>query len=197
MSKAENTRQFIIEKSATLFNMKGYSGTSLTDILLATGLTKGSIYGNFENKDAVALAVYEYNVKSLLKKISEFIMDEKSAKGKLIAFTEFYRTNWKGVFEKGGCPIQNASVEADDNLSFLKKPIQNSIKNLVNYIVKIIEEGQKNGELKTNIVPLEYAYTIVSVLEGGIMLSKIMNNQQLLFAALDRIVIIINTEMKK
>jgi TetR/AcrR family transcriptional repressor of nem operon len=38
--------------------MKGYSGTSMSDITAATGLTKGSIYGNFENKDEVAIAAF-------------------------------------------------------------------------------------------------------------------------------------------
>jgi AcrR family transcriptional regulator len=40
MSKAEKTKQFIIEKTATLFNTKGYISTSLSDITQATGLTK-------------------------------------------------------------------------------------------------------------------------------------------------------------
>ena len=55
MSKAEKTKQFIIEKTAPLFNMKGYSGTSMSDITAATGLTKGSMYGNFENKTKLQL----------------------------------------------------------------------------------------------------------------------------------------------
>lgn len=50
MSKAERTKQFIIEKTAPIFNAKGYMGTSMNDIMNATGLTKGSIYGNFETK---------------------------------------------------------------------------------------------------------------------------------------------------
>jgi TetR/AcrR family transcriptional repressor of nem operon len=61
MSKAEKTKQFIIEKTATLFNTKGYTSTSLSDITAVTGLTKGSIYGNFENKDDVALQAYKHN----------------------------------------------------------------------------------------------------------------------------------------
>jgi AcrR family transcriptional regulator len=40
MSKAEKTKQFIIEKTAPLFNTKGYNSTSLSDITQATGLTK-------------------------------------------------------------------------------------------------------------------------------------------------------------
>ncbi len=70
MSKAERTRQFIVEKTAPLFNAKGYAGTSLSDMTDATGLTKGSIYGNFANKDEVALAVFDHNwgrVQSLLR----------------------------------------------------------------------------------------------------------------------------------
>jgi TetR/AcrR family transcriptional repressor of nem operon len=197
MSKAENTRQFIIERSAPIFNRKGYAGTSLTDLIEATGLTKGSIYGNFENKDAVAVAVYEYNIKALRKRIAAFVDKPVSATEKLIAFTEYYRTNYKALQERGGCPIQNASIEADDNLSFLKKHVQQSIRNWVRDIAHIIEEGQKKGEFKKNIDATEYAFTIISVLEGGIMLFKIMNDQKALYAALDRIIRIVQTEIKK
>lgn len=53
-SKAEKTRKFIIESTAQHFNNKGYQGTSISDITGATGLTKGSIYGNFKNKEDLA-----------------------------------------------------------------------------------------------------------------------------------------------
>ncbi|MDO9376148.1 MAG: TetR/AcrR family transcriptional regulator, partial [Ferruginibacter sp.] len=65
MTKAEKTRNFIVEQTAPIFNKKGYAGTSLTDLTEATGLTKGSIYGNFANKDEVALAAYDYNLSLL------------------------------------------------------------------------------------------------------------------------------------
>ena len=62
MSKAGRTRQFIIETTAGIFNTKGYAGTSMSDITEATGLTKGSIYGNFGNKEDVALAVFDHKL---------------------------------------------------------------------------------------------------------------------------------------
>jgi AcrR family transcriptional regulator len=62
MSKSEQTKAFIIEKTAPIFNKKGYAGTSLSDMTEATNLTKGSIYGNFANKDEVALAAFDYNL---------------------------------------------------------------------------------------------------------------------------------------
>ncbi|HKC68696.1 MAG TPA: TetR family transcriptional regulator, partial [Bacteroidia bacterium] len=88
MSKAEKTREFIIEKAAPIFNTKGYAGASLNDIIDATGLTKGSIYGNFENKDEVAIAVYQYNVKGFQKRIGEYINAKKTATEKITAIAE-------------------------------------------------------------------------------------------------------------
>jgi len=68
--KSDRTRALIVEKSASLFNRKGFHGTSLSDIMEATGLTKGGIYGNFKReglnkkgvKEEIALAAFEYNV---------------------------------------------------------------------------------------------------------------------------------------
>ncbi|MEO5892348.1 MAG: TetR/AcrR family transcriptional regulator [Ferruginibacter sp.] len=197
MSKAEDTRAFIIEKTAPIFNTKGYAGTSLTDITEATGLTKGSIYGNFANKDEVAIAVYDYHTCLLSKKLDEVIGGQESATGKLMAMTGYYRTNWKKMFERGGCPILNASVEADDNLPFLKKNVQTSIRNWATRITGIIEEGKKSGEFKKNINAVDFSYNIITLIEGGIMLAKITNNQHLLFSALDRAELIIKVEIKK
>ena len=74
VTKADKTRQFIIEKAASIFNEKGYAGTSLNDLMKATGLTKGSIYGNFENKDEVAVAVFDYNISRVTEYIKSKIL---------------------------------------------------------------------------------------------------------------------------
>lgn len=196
MSKAEKTREYIIEKAAPIFNTKGYAGTSLSDLIEATGLTKGSIYGNFENKDEVAIAVYDYNIRTLYGRLEEAVNKQQTASGKLAAILSYYRTNWKKIFERGGCPILNASVEADDNLPFLKKHVQASMKNWASLFSSIIENGIQTKEFRSSVSPTDYAYTIIMLLEGGIMLAKITNNQNHLFAALDRAMLIIETEIK-
>ena len=55
MTKSERTRLFIVEKTAPLFNTKGFDGTTLSDLSEATGLTKGALYGNFADKDEIAV----------------------------------------------------------------------------------------------------------------------------------------------
>ncbi|ULT41575.1 TetR/AcrR family transcriptional regulator [Niabella defluvii] len=114
MSKAEKTRQFIVAQTAPVFNEKGYAGTSLADLTNATGLTKGSIYGNFENKDEVALAAFDYNFNRVTHYIKEQILTTDHSIERLLVYPKVYRNFLTIPFLKPGCPILNTATEADD-----------------------------------------------------------------------------------
>ncbi|MBB6332364.1 AcrR family transcriptional regulator [Chryseobacterium sediminis] len=196
MSKAEKTKQHIIEKTATLFNTKGYISTSLSDITQATGLTKGSIYGNFENKDEVAIEVYKYNAGLLGKTLSRSFGDEfPTSLDKLHAFVDFYRKNWKFVFSNGGCPIMNAATEADDSFPALKNQVKKSFEQWMSKISTAILEGQKKGEINTKVNAEQFASLFIMLIEGGILLSKTMGDQSFLNHALDKITYMIDHEL--
>lgn len=198
MSKAEKTRQFIIEKTATLFNTKGYFSTSLSDITEATGLTKGSIYGNFENKDEVAIEVYKYNSGVLRKNLSRSFSDEfPTMTDKLYAFVSFYRKNWKFVFQSGGCPLMNAATESDDTFPELKNQVKRSFEVWIKTISDIITTGQESGEFRIEINPDDYASLFIILLEGGILLSKTTGNEKHLNLALDKILELTDKEIKE
>lgn len=196
MSKAEKTKQFIIEKTATLFNTKGYISTSLSDITQATGLTKGSIYGNFENKDQVAIEVYKYNAGLLSQIMSHSFGDQyPSSIDKLHAFVDFYRKNWRSVFSNGGCPLMNAATEADDSFPVLKKQVKISFEIWTAKITAVIQKGKENEELNSKINAEEYASLFIMLIEGGILLSKTMDDEKFLNQALDKVRKMIDIEL--
>jgi AcrR family transcriptional regulator len=196
MSKAEKTKQFIIEKTASLFNTKGYISTSLSDITEATGLTKGSIYGNFENKDQVALEVYKYNAQLLKQSMSRSFSDEfPTTLDKLYAFVAFYRKNWQSVFSNGGCPLMNAATEADDTSPMLKNQVTQSFREWISKISSVISQGQQNSELSADANAEEYAALFIMLIEGGILLSKTTGEEKFLNQALDRALHIIDNEL--
>ena len=55
--KGGETRRRIIEAARELFNERGYSGTSMNDLIAAAGLTKGGFYFHFASKSEVAVEV--------------------------------------------------------------------------------------------------------------------------------------------
>ncbi|WP_431210474.1 TetR family transcriptional regulator [Puia sp. P3] len=104
MSKAEKTREFIIQKTAPIFNKKGYAGTSLSDMTEVTGLTKGSIYGNFADKDEVALAAFAYNSSLMGIAVRAEMAKRSSYREKLMVYVELYGNL---------TTTQNSSLEGD------------------------------------------------------------------------------------
>lgn len=57
--KGENTRGRILAEAEKLILAKGYAGTTVDDILAATGLTKGAFFHHFKSKGDLARAVLE------------------------------------------------------------------------------------------------------------------------------------------
>lgn len=176
MNKAEKTRQFIIEKTAPIFNVKGYAGTSLNDMILATGLTKGSIYGNFQNKDEVALAAFDHNVKQMFGVIRGEMDKQTSIKEKLQVYAAVYEDFMGSRFPEGGCPILNTSTEADDTHPTLRKKAADAITSWKNNIAALIKKGIADNEFSAELDPEQIAITIVALIEGGIMVGKVTGN---------------------
>jgi len=174
-SKAERTRHFIIETTAGIFNTKGYAATSMSDITEATGLTKGSIYGNFENKEEVALAVFDYNYNKVWSLTQQQIQAATTYYDKLMVFASLY-SEYGNCFPDGGCPILNTAVEADDTHPQLKEKAAAAIQKWKKTIEDIIKKGIQAGEFKEGLDHSQMALSMIALIEGGIMISKTTNS---------------------
>ena len=173
ISKSERTKQFIIEQTAPIFNEKGYAGTSLTDLTNATGLTKGSIYGNFENKDEVALAAFDYNFNRVTLFIKGKLLATDNSIERLLVYPNVYRDFLKIPFLKSGCPILNTSTEADDTHPKLRERASNALAFWKRSIENQIQRGIQRGEIKAETKPTELAVILMLLIEGAIMQAKV------------------------
>jgi len=57
--RAERTRNAILDAAAEVFDERGFSGASLSDILAKAGVTKGALYFHFASKEELAQALIE------------------------------------------------------------------------------------------------------------------------------------------
>jgi len=184
LSKAERTRGFIIETTAQIFNKKGYAGTSLSDITEATGLTKGSIYGNFENKEEVALAVFDFNCAKINQLIRDKIEAANNYHDKLLVYSKVYKDITMGNIASGGCPILNTAVEADDTNTLLKDSAAKAILKWEKNITDLIEKGIHTDEFRKDTQIRQTALSIIALIEGGVMMTKVTND----FTHMDQVV---------
>lgn len=173
MKKGDKTREHIIMKSAQLFNQKGYAGSSLNDIIAATGIKKGGIYRHFCSKDEIALEAYNYAASIVGGSFSEAISKEESAAGRLLALFRVYEDVVNNPPFIGGCPLQNTAVESDDTHPALRQRAQRGLHDTLDMMKRIIYEGIREGEFNENLDMDALASFAFSLLEGGIMLSKL------------------------
>ena len=169
----EHTKQLIIEKALPIFNTKGYNAASISDITSATGITKGAIYGNFKNKDEVATAAFERGVEIVAGEISKRVRSQNNAPDKLNAIIDFYEEYLSKPPIPGGCPVLNSSIEADDSLPFLRSKVIRSIALLKDSLIKMINRGVREGQIKPDVDAEEFANFFYATVEGAISVSRI------------------------
>jgi len=196
MGKAEETKNYIIEQAAPIFNMHGYAGTTMSQLTRAIHMTKGAIYGNFKDKDEIALAAFDHNLAELSRRISEVVRSKKNACDKLIAFANFYLDASVDIFLKGGCPILNAAVDSDNVHQQLKERVVSAVKMWLDTVTHIIYEGIKRKQVDPNTKPEQFASIFVALIEGGVMLSKTTGNTIHLSRNVDHLIHLVNSELR-
>jgi AcrR family transcriptional regulator len=166
--KGTQTRQSIIEKSLQLFSVKGYFNTSISDILEATDLTKGGLYGHFRSKEDIWYAVYEEAVtiwKDIVFKDMRAISDpvnriEKTIENDLRAYLG------ADVFD-GGCFFLNSLVELSGQSGAMSRHILRGFVRFSRLLCSWLKEADQKGMLKHRLNYKEISNFIVISLNGA------------------------------
>ncbi|WP_207435808.1 TetR/AcrR family transcriptional regulator [Sabulibacter ruber] len=177
-SKAEQTRSLIVERAAVLFNQKGFAGTSYKDLMEATGVTKGCLYGHFASKEELAVEAFEYAAQTLIDRVGEAMAPYEHAGERLRALLNFYRTYLSNPVIAGGCPLLNTAVEADDNQPALHDRVVKVLNRLHKGVFKLIELGKAQGVFRETVNTQDVVTFFVATVEGGIMLGKAYSHDQ-------------------
>jgi TetR/AcrR family transcriptional repressor of nem operon len=193
LSKGERSRQKIIETAAVLFNQKGYIGCSMGDIVAASGLEKGTLYGHFSTKEELALLAFDYAWKDASGKRLRNLETVSNAVDKLQLHIDNY-VNTPSF--PGGCPLLNFAVDADDGNLALRTRVRKALKVWEDFLAKIVEDGQSTGEINTQIDSHSVANTIISILEGAAVVARINKRSTVLNDAQKHLSVYLETAVR-
>lgn len=196
-TKAELTKQFIIETAAPIFNKHGYAATSMSILTNVTGLTKGAIYGNFENKEDLAIKAFNYNIKRLFKALMTSVENIESATGKLFAIVDFYRDYYEYSKRFGGCPIINVGVDSNNQNTALISHVRKTIKRFHVYIADMIDLGKSQGEMNEDLDSMEWSIRIDSMIQGATFMTTTMDDNRYVVDVMNQLDEIIKRELSK
>ena len=166
--KGAQTREKIIEKSLQLFSVKGYYNTSVSDILQATGLTKGGLYGHFQSKEDIWYAVYREAVRIWRGIVLKDVHDIENPLKRIEKTIQNDMANYMGadVFD-GGCFFFNSLVELTGQSSAMSRQILRGFVSFSRLFRAWLEEADQKGLIKEGLDLKEIANFIVISLNGA------------------------------
>ncbi len=178
MTKGQRTRQQIVEAAAPIFNKKGYEGSSLSDLMAATGLKKGGIYRHFSSKEELAAEAFDYTWEAALNARLLHVDEKKSGIEKLKQLIANFIDHRSPV--PGGCPILNTAVDSDDGNTVLRTQVAAALRSWIRRLQTIVEKARESGETRPQTDSKAVATVIVASLEGALMISRLQRNDEAL-----------------
>lgn len=173
MRNSDETIGIILHQAGNLFNSHGYKATSIGHITAASGFTKGAIYRHFKSKEKLEEEALGYLSGIMFENLTKRIKTQTNAGDKLRTIVHFFESYISKPLIKGGCPLLNAAVEADDSNPALRRKANSILEVLRNSIVHILKKGVEYGQIRKNTDKNYFATVMIASLEGGIMMSKL------------------------
>jgi AcrR family transcriptional regulator len=185
--KGARTRARIVREAAALFNTRGFAGTSVNDVSVATGLEKGGVYNHFGSKDDLALAAFDYAAGLVRGRLEAAMRAHTGGGSRLRAMFDVYRILSEQPFITGGCPILNTAVDADDTHPALRTRARGAMDAWLNLVGQALDAGIAAGEFRSGVDVAAASDTIVAALEGGILLAKLYRDPARMRGVIDQI----------
>jgi TetR/AcrR family transcriptional repressor of nem operon len=142
----------------------------------ATGLEKGGIYRHFSSKEELAAEAFDYAWKETLQaRIHDLdsVADSVDRLKQLLAnFVER-----RGIIP-GGCPLLNTAIDTDDGNSVLRERARSALRGWRDYIVSIVRDGIKAGEIRPKTDAKKLAIVMISSLEGAVMAYRLERDDE-------------------
>jgi TetR/AcrR family transcriptional repressor of nem operon len=172
MTKGEQTRREIVRKAAPLFNQKGFEGTSLSDLMEATGLQKGGIYRHFSSKEELAVEAFDYAWQKAVSERLDGLEELPDSVDRLKRMLENFVHKRSGLVP-GGCPLLNTAVEADDGNPILRARARKALQDWIARLTTVISDGIKKRQIRPGVDSLKLAQRIIGSLEGALLISRL------------------------
>lgn len=185
VTKGAATRERILEVAEGLILQQGYSGTSIEDILQGAHITKGGFFYHFNGKNDLAVALmerYQVNDREFFMGLANQAYDlVEDPLQQLLLFLKLMADAMANLPEvHPGCLVATfcyESQQVDEDVRRINIEVLKEWRGMFReHLERTDEKHNKSLDIDNDTL----ADNLTSVIEGGIIISKAMNNQRIL-----------------
>lgn len=183
--KGNQTRERILATAESIILKRGFSGTSIEDIIKEACITKGGFFYHFDGKDDLAKNLMlryldqDYKFFKELSERAKELTDEPLQQ--LLIFLKLMAESMANLPDTHpGCLVASFTYEAqqfDEEISELNtKGVLTWRSIFLDHLERILEKYS----MKTDKPLTELSDMLSSIIEGGIIMSKVLNDRYIL-----------------
>jgi len=171
-----------------LIRARGYSATRIEDICEAAGLTKGSFFHHFDNKEALALEAVDYWIEG-----SEALFstaphrDHANPVDRLLAYVDFRKALLIGELPDFTCLAGTMVQEVYDTHPSLRNACNRSISSHASTLVPDIEDAMRQRSMHPEWTAKSLALYIQATIQGAFILAKAAHGAAVATECLDHL----------
>jgi AcrR family transcriptional regulator len=164
---SEARKSQILQAAEEVFSKKGFEAARMDDIAEVTGLSKGTLYLYFKNKDALVLAILDRLFQREMQQLQSQAAAGESASQRIERVTELVAQDITGMLRL--LPIVYSFLA----LTFRNRTVQRALKaylrRYLDMLTPLVQAGIDTGEFRP-VEPREVAIAASAIIEGTLLL---------------------------
>lgn len=169
---ASSTKQRLLKSAQTLMLANGYKATSVDQICKAAGLSKGSFYHFFEDKEALGLAVLRFSLEGHAEVLSsDSLATMADPINRALAYVDHLAEQSPMLWSQG-CLLGSFSLELAQTNPRMQAQVSSLFSEITNGFAAILEPVARQHGSTDGPTARELAEQLLACLEGSIVLAK-------------------------
>jgi TetR/AcrR family transcriptional regulator, transcriptional repressor for nem operon len=186
--KGAQTRRRIVAAAASLILERGVARTTLEDVRAEAGVSSSQIYHYFADKEALVLAVVDYQAEAVVGGIHEPVLAAIEGIDGLRAWRDMIVSVQENGGCVGGCPLGSLGSELAELDHAARRAVAVGYRRWETAIRNCLQGMHERGQLAPAADPGQIATAMLAALQGGLLLAQIERSVRPLAAALDAMI---------
>ncbi len=180
-----------LDQAIVVFSERGYSGASIADLGKAMGLTAGSLYKAFADKQAIFVAAFERYAALRLEKLDQALATAPTGRERLRQVFAQYVASSSGAEGRRGCLIVHSATELSTAEPAAQRVAQALAANETR-LLTLLQQGQADGSIRLDLDAAAVARLLLCVLQGMRVVGKTGRTQPEMAALVGQVMRLLN-----
>ena len=166
MGKGEQTRQAILDEAFSMASRIGVGALSIGVLAERTRMSKSGLFAHFGSKEELQLAVLRESQARFAEVVLRPALRLPRGLGRLRAMVINWLDWTRAVNLPGGCVINAAALEFDDQPGPLRDEVRNSLLALRRTLAETVAKAVETGELRPDIDIQQFVFELNGIYQA-------------------------------